>query len=304
MPIAMKFWRWFEPLWKAQAGHRNVKIGLAVLISFAGLLYLSLGPLVFDATYWLLGKITRTASDRRLRVGVSVALAVVYIVAVSVSDSAAKKHPAPTGGLDAPIAAVSTTGPTGRSANPATPTPLTATATPAPTPTPTPVPTPTPKPTPTATPAPTPTPTPVPTPTPKPTPTAKPTHPPTPTPTPIPLSYATLSSRDWALLVKAPDNYMGKAYKVWACISQFDAATGTDSFRAQASYRQESYWYTNGSNAVFTGDESQLADYVESDMVVMNVLSLGSLKYGTQIGGSTTAPAFMVVDITRKGSCG
>jgi hypothetical protein len=105
------------------------------------------------------------------------------------------------------------------------------------------------------------------------------------------------------LLVKSPDKYLGNAYHVWACITQFDAATGSDTFRAQGSYRQESYWYTNGSNTVFSGDDTKLADYVENDIVVMDVMSLGSLSYDTQIGGSTTVPAFMVVNITRKGSC-
>ena len=81
LPIALWYWRWFEPRWKA--GTQSVKIGLAVLIAFAGLLYVSLGPLVFDAAYWVLGKIARTASDRRMRVGVSISLAVVYVVTVN-----------------------------------------------------------------------------------------------------------------------------------------------------------------------------------------------------------------------------
>jgi hypothetical protein len=46
-----------------------------------------------------------------------------------------------------------------------------------------------------------------------------------------------------------------------------------------------------------------LTDFVENDVVVMNVLSLGSLTYDTSLGGSETVPAFMVVNITRKGSC-
>jgi hypothetical protein len=41
--------------------------------------------------------------------------------------------------------------------------------------------------------------------------------------------------------VKAPDNYIGDTYKLWGCITQFDAATGIDSFRAEASYRNEDY---------------------------------------------------------------
>ena len=288
MPIAMKFWRWFELHWRA--GSQSVKIGLAVLMAFAGLLYLSLGPVVFDAAYWVLGKIARTASDRRLRIGMSVAFAIVYLVAVSISGSTAKKQPAAT---NAPVAAVSTASSSVRVADPAT----------FATPTPTARPTATFAPTSTLVPTATPSPTPVPTPTPTPTPTAKPTPTPTPNPTPKPIIYTSLSSRDWALLVKSPDKYLGNAYKVWGCITQFDAATGSDTFRAQASYRQESYWFTGGSNAVFSGNETQLADFVQDDIVSMDVLSLGSLSYDTQLGGSTTVPAFMVVNITRNGSC-
>jgi hypothetical protein len=104
-------------------------------------------------------------------------------------------------------------------------------------------------------------------------------------------------------LVKAPDNYIGKTYQIWACIWQFDAATGADAFLGNASYRKESYWNLYGENSSFTGDEDVLADFVEDDIVVMNVSSLGSYSYDTQAGGNTTVPAFTVDKITRKGSC-
>jgi hypothetical protein len=141
-------------------------------------------------------------------------------------------------------------------------------------------------------------------PTPEITPEPTPEITPKPTPKPTPVSYVALTSRAWALLVKAPDNYTGKAYKVYGCITQFDAATGTEQFRAQASYQNEDYWYTNGANALFSGVESKLADYVEGDIVSMKVMSLGSYSYDTQNGGNTTVPLFMVVSIARlPGSC-
>jgi hypothetical protein len=124
-----------------------------------------------------------------------------------------------------------------------------------------------------------------------------------PDPTPTPVSYATLTSRNWALLVKAPDNYKGDNYKIWGCITQFDAATGDNSFRAQASYHVESYWYTNGANSVFSGDATALADYVQNDVVQMDVVVLGSITYDTSIGGKMTVPSFEVDDIKRVGAC-
>ena len=84
----------------------------------------------------------------------------------------------------------------------------------------------------TVTPAP-PTPAPTPTPLATPRPTVAPTPRPTVAPTPVPVSYATLSSRSWSKLVKAPDDYIGEGYVLWACMAQFDAATETDSFRAE-----------------------------------------------------------------------
>jgi hypothetical protein len=158
-----------------------------------------------------------------------------------------------------------------------------------------------------ASPTPEPTPTDIPTaePTPTDAPTPEPTAAPTdaPTPTPAPIVFATLTSRNWALVVKSPDTYLGNSYKVWGCISQFDAATGPGTFRAQASYHNETYWYLDGTNTMFNGDATLLADFVTKDAVQMNVISLGSFNYDTTIGGSQTVPMFTVVAITRIGSC-
>ena len=138
--------------------------------------------------------------------------------------------------------------------------------------------------------------------------TAVPTEEPTPEPTvaptakPKPASYAKLGDRTWAKVVKSPDNYIGKKYVVYACVTQFDAATGDDAFRGDASNRKLEYWY-EGDNAFFTGTASQLDDIVTDDIVLMNVTSLGSYSYDTQIGGNTTVPLFQIDRITRKGSC-
>ena len=143
-----------------------------------------------------------------------------------------------------------------------------------------------------------------------PTPTAEPTPEPTAEPTPVPtakptpVAYNQLSDRTWQLLVKAPDKFTGRTYQLWACIYQFDAATGADSFLGQASNKQLEYWWTDGENAAFTGNENSLAAFVEDDVVLMNVTSLGSFSYDTQAGGNTTVPMFMVEKIRRKGSCG
>lgn len=141
-----------------------------------------------------------------------------------------------------------------------------------------------------------------------PSPSATPTVTPEPTPKatkkPKPVPYKTLSKRAWQRLVKAPDRYSGKRYRIWACITQFDAATGEDSFLGQASYKKQPYWYSDGDNAIFTGNANRLDSFVEDDIVWMQVESLGSFSYETQIGGNTTVPLFEVKAIKRqKGSC-
>jgi hypothetical protein len=85
--------------------------------------------------------------------------------------------------------------------------------------------------------------------------------------------------------VKSPDKYVGKGYHLWACITQFDAATGADTFRADASNKKEEYWSLDGDNSLFNGDENRLSAFVTDDIVVMNVTALGSYSYDTQIGG-------------------
>jgi hypothetical protein len=125
----------------------------------------------------------------------------------------------------------------------------------------------------------------------------------TPAPTEEPITYDTPTSREWAQLVKDPDAAAGNGYRIWACISQFDAATGPSTFRAQASYRNEEFWWSDGENAVFRGDEGVLADYVEGDVVRMNARTLGAFTYDTNTGGTATAPEFSVATIKREGDC-
>jgi len=136
--------------------------------------------------------------------------------------------------------------------------------------------------------------------TPEPEPTAEPTPKPTTAP---PITYAKLGPRAWQQIVKTPDKYIGRGYQVWACITQFDAATGEEAFLAIASYKRQTYWYTNGDNAWFTGPAYRLEDFVEDDVVLMNVVGTGAYSYDTQAGGNTTVPSFRVSTIRRMGSC-
>ena len=78
------------------------------------------------------------------------------------------------------------------------------------------------------------------------------------------------------------------------------------SFRGNASYtRLKGYDWYSGDNSLFTGDAAKLSDFVQGDIVSMNVVNLGSFEPPhTQIGGNKTVPLFQVVKIDRlKGSC-
>jgi hypothetical protein len=108
------------------------------------------------------------------------------------------------------------------------------------------------------------------------------------------------TERQWAQVVKDPDAHIGEYYRVYAQITQFDAATGDDTFLADSANRNTmSYGYFDGENSMFTGGPRQLAPYVEDDLIVATVEVDGSFDYDTQAGGNTTVPLLKVHKITR-----
>ncbi|MEV4808714.1 hypothetical protein [Micromonospora avicenniae] len=128
------------------------------------------------------------------------------------------------------------------------------------------------------------------------------TAPPSPTrttaaPKPKPPSYKTLTARQWKLIAKNPDAYIGKTYVVYGVVTQFDAATGTDTFRADVAHRRMADKYDYETNTMLTGEASDLENLVEDDIFRANVTVLSSFSYETQIGGETTAPLLMVDSI-------
>jgi hypothetical protein len=86
-----------------------MRAGLAALLVCSAFVYAFLGPLVFDAAYWVLGKIARVAADRRLRIGASVALVAVYLGVLSVSGSTGPRVNSP-GATSTPLVVANGTG--------------------------------------------------------------------------------------------------------------------------------------------------------------------------------------------------
>jgi hypothetical protein len=135
-------------------------------------------------------------------------------------------------------------------------------------------------------------------------PSTEPSSDPTTTP-PTKKDYPGLSSRKFKLLVKDPDSYIGQTYTIYGEITQFDAATGTDTFRADTGAKKLkiSYGYVDyPQNSFLSGDESQLKKLVEGDCFTAKVTVLGSFSYDTQSGGNTTVPLFQVDSIKVYGS--
>lgn len=112
-----------------------------------------------------------------------------------------------------------------------------------------------------------------------------------------PNAFDEIGARDYALFVKDPDSHVGEQIVIYGHITQFDSATGTDTFRADTAHAQQDDWYDYDVNTIITGSEVLLSEIVQDDIVKMWVTGLGSLTYDTSIGGSATVPLFLVHQI-------
>ncbi|MGC5333403.1 hypothetical protein [Micromonospora sp. DT62] len=119
----------------------------------------------------------------------------------------------------------------------------------------------------------------------------------TPPPKPRPPSYKTLSERQWKLIAKNPDAYVGQTYVVFGRVTQFDAATGVDTFRANVAHRRMADEYDYETNTLLTGSAADLDDLVEDDIFRASITVLSAFSYDTQIGGGTTVPLLQVDSI-------
>ena len=118
-----------------------------------------------------------------------------------------------------------------------------------------------------------------------------------------PKSYAEISKRQLAKVVRNPDAYVGKKYVIYGEVTQYDSATGEDAMLADVAYKNTArgnYGYFEGENSMITkGKATNMGDVVEDDIVKMYVTVVGSFSYDTQIGGNTTVPQFTVNILKR-----
>lgn len=148
----------------------------------------------------------------------------------------------------------------------------------------------------------------IPTANPLPTYTPPPSPPPSPAAKPKPKpfsakSYKTVSSRQWALIVKNPAAHRGEKIALYGKVFQLDAATGDDTFLAETdAYKRpldESWMYEHMIVAVAT--TRMLASVVEDDVLKMYVTIMDDFSYDTQAGGNTTVPLVKVDKLTVLG---
>jgi hypothetical protein len=114
-----------------------------------------------------------------------------------------------------------------------------------------------------------------------------------------------ITARDWAKIAKDPDSYKGEAIIVYGEVTQFDATTGTDAFRADVDGvdHPPSYGYADfPTNTILGGEAETLSDIVEHDLFKAEVLVSGAYTYDTAMGGQTTVPLLRITRITRTGS--
>ncbi|MGQ4818971.1 hypothetical protein ACQ1ZK_17875, partial [Enterococcus faecium] len=93
------------------------------------------------------------------------------------------------------------------------------------------------------------------------------------------------------------DDHIARLMVVYGRITQLDAATGKCFVRVSISHTPQDDWYDYEHNSVgFPGDGEWdcpvLDRFVADDGVKLWVTIGGSLSYDTQIGGSTTVPAY------------
>jgi hypothetical protein len=114
--------------------------------------------------------------------------------------------------------------------------------------------------------------------------------------------HRTVNAHEWQVIAKDPDAHEGERIIVYGRVTQFDAATGDDTFRASVDgVARPGYEYAYDTNTMLSGDASALRDIVNDDLFRAEVTVAGSLSYDTQIGGTTTVPRLTVDTIKVTG---
>lgn len=124
-------------------------------------------------------------------------------------------------------------------------------------------------------------------------------------PPPPPEPAKPITARDWALIAKDPASHAGKRIVVYGQVTQFDAATGTSSFRANVDgvVHEVRYGYADyETNTYLNGTSDVLKDLVNDDLFRAEATVTGAYTYQTTMGGQITVPQLEVTAIKVIGS--
>lgn len=116
-------------------------------------------------------------------------------------------------------------------------------------------------------------------------------------------SYAAISDREWAIVERDPDAYIGERYVLYGHVTQFDANTGPTEFLASTSGEPKRNWYDyEVATYAAAHDVETVRDVVTNDLVTLHVEVLGSYSYATVLGGFNSVPLVQVNVISVDGS--
>ena len=114
-----------------------------------------------------------------------------------------------------------------------------------------------------------------------------------------------ITAQEWQLIAKNPNGHKGQRIIVFGEVTQFDAATGTSTFRANVDgvEHKPEYGYADyPTNTILTGDAGALSSVVQGNLFTAEATVSGSVSYDTAIGGNMTAPTLTVTKLTVTGS--
>ncbi|MEH3157077.1 MAG: hypothetical protein PGN29_17750 [Gordonia paraffinivorans] len=102
------------------------------------------------------------------------------------------------------------------------------------------------------------------------------------------------------MIAKNPAAHIGEKVVVYGKVTQFDAATGDDAFRASVDGQPQDYNTFTTNTVVTEGLSGILTNVVQDDLVTIYARVEGAFSYDTTMGGSATAPKLRayVVDVT------
>ena len=109
-----------------------------------------------------------------------------------------------------------------------------------------------------------------------------------------------ISEREWQLIAKDPGSHTGERVIVYGQVTQFDASTGTEGFRANVDGVEHKPKYglaDYDTNTILGGDEELLRQVVQDDLFKADVTILGAYTYETKLGGQLTVPRLQITKV-------